>query len=821
MNKTRSSFKSVFLISFVLPVSAALSLVAAAALPASGNETQGQTVAALPAPTPTPTPTPSPTPPAAAGPVTVTATAGTVGPTNYITVQAAFAAVNGGTHQGNVTVWVMANTTETSSAVLNGSGTGSASYTSLLLLPNGTRTVSGAIAAGSPLIDLNGARNVRIDGYGSLTLSNTTVSAIAGTSTVRFVNGAQNDILANCTLRGSSTSAIGVAGGNVLFSTSTAASGNNNNTVIGNQIGPAGSNLPTKCVMGLGTSGKANTGNLISNNNIFDFFSPTTSVTGVSVWRVNNNWTISNNRIYQTASRTFAGNGLRYAGITLNAATGVFSVNFNTIGFGTATGTGTTTISGASNEFRGIDAPATNPGAITNIQGNVISGINQRTSRGAPAVSSAPFIGIAVGVADGLFDIGSTAGNTIGSLNRSSGIVITATSTVAGAAPVVGIYDFSLGDDVIANNKIGTVTINSGGTGTSVGFRGILTDGTAGQTVRVLNNVIGGTAAGSITDNISGNYAMYGIHNTGDPKSADLFASGNLIRNMTGNANGQVVAMAGIENSPDGTGVTEISRNTIHSLSNSSNSASNAPAIYGIDVTLPVFNPNVVQRNLIHSISMSSPISASQIAGIVMRSGSASFRNNMVRLGLDRSGNSITQGFSIVGIRDVTDTASYYFNSVYIGGSNVASASGTFAFNSSATFANRNFINNIFWNARSNGSGSGKNYAIAVGGTEPNPPGLTSNYNDLLATGTGSFVGLFSTFDYATLADWQTATGQDANSISANPLFVNANGTAATGNLHIQSGSPALGAGTPVGITKDFDNNARDPVHPDMGADER
>jgi hypothetical protein len=129
-------------------------------------------------------------------------------------------------------------------------------------------------------------------------------------------------------------------------------------------------------------------------------------------------------------------------------------------------------------------------------------------------------------------------------------------------------------------------------------------------------------------------------------------------------------------------------------------------------------------------------------------------------------------------------------------------------------------VDNIFWNARSNASGTGKNYAISLAGTAVNPAGLTSNFNDLFASGTGGFVGLFNGLDQTTLANWQTATGQDANSISVNPNFVSPNGSAASGDLHIQSGSPVLGMGTPVAsITNDFDNDPRD-VLPDIGADE-
>src|SRR5205814_2335685 len=282
-------------------------------------------------------------------PVVVTATGGNTGPTSYLTLQAAFAAINTGVHQGAINVAILGDTIETTSAVLNASG-GTANYTSISVQPSGgaARTVSGAIAAGSPLIDLNGATNVTIDGLGTggnaLTISNTTASSTASTSTIRFINGAQINVVTRCTILGSSTAAIGMTGGNILFST-TSGDGNNNNIVSFCNLGPAGANLPTKTVMGLGTAASPNTNNLIDNNNIFDFFNATTSVSGISIQANNDNWTISHNRIFQTAPRTFSGAALRYAGITINAGlnfgdAGAFTVTGNVIGFGAVNETG-------------------------------------------------------------------------------------------------------------------------------------------------------------------------------------------------------------------------------------------------------------------------------------------------------------------------------------------------------------------------------------------------------------------------------------------------------------------------------------------------
>ena len=135
---------------------------------------------------------------------------------DYATLKDAFDAINLGTHTGVINIGVCGDTTETASAVLNASGVGAANYTLVLMTPTGVRTISGAIVAGSPLIDLNGADNVTIDGLNSggnsLTISNTTVSTTAGTSTIRLINGAQNNTINNCSVLGSSTSSVTTAG---------------------------------------------------------------------------------------------------------------------------------------------------------------------------------------------------------------------------------------------------------------------------------------------------------------------------------------------------------------------------------------------------------------------------------------------------------------------------------------------------------------------------------------------------------------------------------------------------------------------------------
>ena len=156
----------------------------------------------------------------AGGPVTVTATAGTTGPTDYMTLKDAVDAINAGTHQGDITVSVVSSTTETATSVLNGSGAGAASYTSIVIRPvtDGV-TIAGPSAQGRGLIELNGADNVTIDGDNpntmgvnrNLTIQNTAANTTTFTSVVRIAvaatvtNSADNDTIKNLNLTGSAT----------------------------------------------------------------------------------------------------------------------------------------------------------------------------------------------------------------------------------------------------------------------------------------------------------------------------------------------------------------------------------------------------------------------------------------------------------------------------------------------------------------------------------------------------------------------------------------------------------------------------------------
>jgi hypothetical protein len=196
---------------------------------------------------------------------------------SYFTLKGAFDKINDGTHTGALEIRITGKVIEQASAMLNASGSGSASYSSLTIYP----TVTGCVVAGelaAPLIDLNGADNVTIDGRvnatGStkdLVICNFSTSATAGTSTLRFINDATQNTVKYCTIRGSETDPSG-SSGILFFSTTTGTTGNDGNLIDNNNITNAGNaNRPINAVFSSGTSAKENSGITISNNNIYDF----------------------------------------------------------------------------------------------------------------------------------------------------------------------------------------------------------------------------------------------------------------------------------------------------------------------------------------------------------------------------------------------------------------------------------------------------------------------------------------------------------------------------------------------------------------------
>src|SRR5262249_2679716 len=147
---------------------------------------------------------------------------------------------------------------------------GSGLWTSVTITPSGNRTIQGSIS--TRLVELNGADHVTIDGLNdginSLTINNTSSNASMGT--IRLINDAQYNVIRNCTVKGSPSSA---GAGVISFSTANATTlqGNDYNTITNCVIRESSGGNPNFGINSTGSSGSTsrwNSNNTISNNQI-------------------------------------------------------------------------------------------------------------------------------------------------------------------------------------------------------------------------------------------------------------------------------------------------------------------------------------------------------------------------------------------------------------------------------------------------------------------------------------------------------------------------------------------------------------------------
>lgn len=169
---------------------------------------------------------------------------------------------------------------------------------------------------------------------------------------------------------------------------------------------------------------------------------------------------------------------------------------------------------------------------------------------------------------------------------------------------------------------------------------------------------------------------------------------------------------------------------------------------------------------------------------------------------------------AIVGIRVMGTTGglNIYYNSINLYGSydrSTQTLSAAIYFPAGITSVD--LRNNILSNSIVNNT-TVTSLAYTIYNAGANTVFSTINYNDYYASGTQGILG-FLTANVTTLADWQTATGQDANSKAVDPLFNSST------NLQLGTGSPCLAAGTPIaGITTDITGVTRSVTAPAIGA---
>ncbi|RYZ48073.1 MAG: hypothetical protein EOP49_19635, partial [Sphingobacteriales bacterium] len=708
--------------------------------------------------------------------VSVTATLGTTGPTSYANLNTAFTAINGGTHQGAISISITANITETLFAQLNASGSGSASYTSISITPVGARTVTGAFTA-SAVIDLNGADNVTIDGKNdgtnSLTVSNTSAGSGANLSTIRMINGATNNVVTNCTLLGSFNGSVTAnPGGTVLIATgSSGTGGNNNNTVSNNNIGPAGSNLPSKAVNGNGSSSAINTGNTISNNKIFDYFSAGQNNAGVYLNGSNASWTITGNRFYQTASRQPT-SGIQHSAVWAIGSTNGHNISNNIIGYASATATGVYTFTGtSSSDFIPIYLQCGD--GTSTISGNTIAGISATAGYSGTGSSSSLRMIFATTSASNADIV--VSGNTIGSSSATGVVALTTTSS--STMDVFGIFLNAFKTATVSSNIIGGISLGlPGNAGTKL--IGISLTGSTGI-YTCQNNSIGGTVAHSLTNTSNSTSSqMIGISSNG----GGTF-SGNLVRNISGNGgSGTSSIITGLYF--NGTTALTITQNTLFAISHRGTSGTGS-IVSGIQVDGG--STVDITRNKIYDISSAAASTATTIAvnGIYVTNGATvNIANNFIG---DLRSTASSQVDAVRGIALNTSTATtavnVSFNTVYINATTSGANLGTSALfhRASATTTTNTLTlrNNVLVNLTT-AKGTGLTVALRRSATNLENYATASN-NNLFYAGTPGAANLIyydGTNADQTLAAFKArVTTRETASITGSPTFLSTTGS--------------------------------------------
>ena len=813
-------------------------------------------------------------PPIILGNLEVTATLGTTGPTGYSTFKAAFDAINAGTHAGAITIKLNGNTTESASAVLNASGTGSSSYTSVNIYPAASGlSISGNMA--SPLIDLNGADNVTIDGRVNATgstkdfvITNSSTSSNSGTSTIRMYNGANNNTIKYCTIKGSSTD--GSAG--VIFLSATAE--NTGNTIDDNNItNAADANRPINSIY---SGGAANTVT-ISNNNIYDFLSRISSSNGINLNTSTAASTISGNSFYETNTFNPTANRAYYYPIYINSAVAGFTVSGNYIGGNAPLCAGTFTKSNtAYSNLVGIYLNSVGTGTPSIVKGNTVNGITWNNNNNDAAwqfgivinagdvtvgASGEPnIIGSMTGMPNMTFNFETNGNLFVPICLNGSGYITCQYNNIGGITcnnvysnQVTRLHCIYRGNNnvnaVISNNTIGSstnpITLTSPATGDHQFMTGIYNANSATSGLTVNNNSI------SYLDNqaTSGNQNyVCGILSYG--MDAPLTISGNNLHDLTtstsNNGSGIYACMRGIFVAT-GSQLT-LTNNTIYNLTNtnstfngymygiyatggggdgvvnncsgntvyhiSATGTGSGPFIYGIYYGGGNFSTNTLSRNYIYGLSsagVNTNCWNTRYYGIYKTNSyhTITYSNNIISLG----GNTRSTIYGIYeeATSGYSSSSSTYFNTIYISGAPTDGNLSSYAFYSAGNVP-QTYKNNIFYNARSNNGTSGNHYCLYYGTT----PVSTSDYNDLYAPGTGGYIGFYNGNYSTTLPGWRTVTGGEAHSLNINPSFASAGGSSATDYLPSASYLVAT-AGT--GITTDYDGGAdRSATYPAMGA---
>lgn len=760
-----------------------------------------------------------------------------VGATNYTTLKAAFDAINAGTHTGAITISISGNTVETATAVLNASGTGSASYTSIAINATAAAIITSNLTGAT--IRFDGADNVNLNGNSTLQIINTNATG----SVINFVNDATNNTIRNAAISGNTASFTGTAASPVInsgvISFGTGTTGNNGNTIDNCDIN--GNNQAICLLFSAGTTSSAtasNFQNTLKDSRLYNYINTTIGgAVAVSLAGGNDQWTIQNNSIYNTAP-VISGQQFIVRGILIvpTFTSDFHTVTGNFIGGNAPSATGNMTVTASGTNalgFIGLDVETGGTGNM--VSNNQVKNISITYSASAGSFANAGIFGFIGGYNGTTTFTGNEVSNI--SITNSNGFVnfsamhVNARVTTA-AATVTPTFN-------LTNNTITAITANSGGIAGDVNLHGIRLESSSsasltntaksnptfnvtGNTISSINVPFAGVTAsfirgiGTVTTQGTGSTALlYPKVNISTNTIHSLSTTSTLANYGSGVATGIHMAGASVAGNTD---VQIISQNTIYNLS-ALNTGNFGAVVIGILASTGLHD---ISRNRIYDLkngAIPTGATAPGIVGITVRNatGTSTTSNNFISLGTG-----VAEGVQVFGFLqnfNATGPVNVYHNSIYIGGTaasgdkrSAAVVRGTELFGT-GILTPMSVKNNILYNARTGGGGS--HYAVVNSETTP-------------ATGFTSDANVLYTVNPLTIAMWGS-TNNDLATYKTNSADVNSRTTTvnfadvATGDLHVtgaSNGDNNLAAAPITGITTDYDGTTRIATAVYIGADE-
>ncbi len=455
-----------------------------------------------------------------------------------------------------------------------------------------SKTITSSSTTGTIL--LNGADYIYFNGSpagtpgSGATMSKTNNLTISNSSTsgyvFKFINDATYNKIEYCNVSGVNTAANN---GSIWFSTG-AASGTGNEY---NQINYCeiydGATKPTNAIYSLGDA-TVNNDITINGNYIYNYFSSSTSHSGLLLSDYNTKWIITNNKFYQTSAIDI-GAAVTHRVIDIEytlSAGNDFTITGNTIGGNQSNNSGTYDFTGhatASNSFTAIYLKVGTSTAST-IHSNTIKNIKLTDVRQTATTSvEGMFNGIAI--LAGSANIGASGNkNVIGSNSSTSSISF---NCVAADARIFGIYCNSTGTVNISYNDIGGIGTTDQAITTATQLYGIYNH--SAGTITIANNTIDSLRCGGASTT-SAAHLLYGIFNRG---ATAIDISNNTISKCIVYSTG-AAKLYGIYNETGATGA-KIESNSLTNLRLGTTVTNNASA-----------NVTVIYNEAAPSISISS-----------------------------------------------------------------------------------------------------------------------------------------------------------------------------------------------------------------------